>query len=325
MGLADIATLSPIEAERIVKQNRGRDICLGGLLRLGAGAAAVLARHDKGLSFPALTDISAEAAEAISLHRGSLRFGCVALLSEVVADALSRHQGPELVFGAGIDLGDSMQMSAEAANRLSAYRGLRLTLNALRSLSDDVALALSQYKGSLDLNRVKTLSDEAARALAHHKGRQLSLDGLDTLSDSAASALAAYDGWLSLRGVRNISSASAEPLRANPDVEIPGGHETQYCPNEARVLVSASKFLLHSFFDILSLPLILYGFWVQLLDPTAVAVILLPRNAWLPLYALVWMIVTAALLFWAYTCTLSLCERFEAAFYVSRRVRSREP
>jgi len=63
--------------------------------------------------------------------------------------------------------------------------------NQIRALTVAQAEALAQHLDDLSLDGLKSLSDEAAKALAQHQGH-LHLVGLLTLSDEAARALIAH-------------------------------------------------------------------------------------------------------------------------------------
>ena len=86
-----------------------------------------------------------------------------------------------------------------------------LDLSGLKSLSDAVAQALSQQKGTLYLNGLITLSDLAAREFGQHEG-SLYLNGLTNLSDAAAESLAQHKGLLGLNGCLELSDHVASRL-----------------------------------------------------------------------------------------------------------------
>jgi hypothetical protein len=81
---------------------------------------------------------------------------------------------------------------------LSEYQGNHLIIDSIKSLSEEVAGALTKFKGiTLSLNGVKSLTPKVAENLANGGGR-LTLKGLADLPDAAAKALSRFNGDLRL-------------------------------------------------------------------------------------------------------------------------------
>jgi hypothetical protein len=89
-----------------------------------------------------------------------------------------------------LDLDDVAELPANVAEVLVRYRGRRLSLNGLTTVSDETAAVLATFTGSLSLDGVRELSDPALAALASRPAG-VSLGGLVRLSPAGARALAA--------------------------------------------------------------------------------------------------------------------------------------
>lgn len=95
-----------------------------------------------------------------------------------------------------------------------------ITLNGVRTISSDVAEALSYHRGWLRLDGLTDLTPTAADHLARrghpvHLGEFyncLSLKGLATLSAETASALARFPGNLRLNGLETLKPRAARIL-----------------------------------------------------------------------------------------------------------------
>lgn len=76
----------------------------------------------------------------------------------------------------------------------------------LESLTLAQAEALAQRQENLSLNGLKSITDDAARILATHTGGTLCLDGISELSDTAADALARHEGEVYFESLRRLTS-----------------------------------------------------------------------------------------------------------------------
>jgi hypothetical protein len=108
-------------------------------------------------------------------------------------------------------------LSKEVALALSAHSGTTfgrpsaLSLAGLQALSVDAARALHSHTGSLLLPGLTDISSDLAAALAGHAGR-LSLKGIHVLKKDAAEQLANHKGDLVLNGITSLSAETAEAL-----------------------------------------------------------------------------------------------------------------
>ena len=134
---------------------RDHDVVFSKARQLDKEAAAVLATHRHGLSFPSLTTLSVDVAASLAKHRGGpsstgaglddgLVFGGLTTLPPNVASAIARRDSGCLEFG-----------SSETP---------------LKDLSHDVATALSQYNGRMLTLHVSRMSKEAQDTLAGCQG-----------------------------------------------------------------------------------------------------------------------------------------------------------
>ena len=118
------------------------------------------------------------------------------------------------------DTNEVRAVTVEQAERLATDDGV-LSLNGLKTLSPDVAVALAKHKctggfrsaeaPALHLDGLTAIAPEVAASIAKHKGG-LSLDGLTTITPAVAEALAKCDGWLSLDGLASITPEAAVAL-----------------------------------------------------------------------------------------------------------------
>ena len=87
------------------------------------------------------------------------------------------------------------ELSPEAAECLSKWKGKDLFLNGLTSLSPKAAKKLSQWHGEwLSLNGLSKLSPEAAKYLSQWQGKWFSLNGLTELSPEVSKYLSQWNG-----------------------------------------------------------------------------------------------------------------------------------
>ena len=87
------------------------------------------------------------------------------------------------------------ELSPEAAECLSKWKGKDLFLTGLTSLSPKAAKKLSQWHGEwLSLNGLSKLSPEAAKYLSQWQGKWFSLNGLTELSPEVSKYLSQWNG-----------------------------------------------------------------------------------------------------------------------------------
>jgi hypothetical protein len=100
---------------------------------------------------------------------------------------------------------------------LSQFKGWRLLLSGLASLSDSAAESLSKYKGDstensgwLSLYGLKDLSDSAVDRLSTFRGKSLSLNGVKKLSDQQAKSLSKLSNDLIMLDLDELSDIAAQ-------------------------------------------------------------------------------------------------------------------
>jgi len=240
-----------------------------GLTELPADVAAAIMAGRGHISMGSLETISDEAAAAWSGPFANIRLFGLKKLSPAAGASLTKGSGIFDIRGFGPELSDetaeaiAKQMAA-GPHRMVDFNGLKKlssppfavavlrryqqgphsTLNGVAEVTDDVAKALAEYKGSLNglpsltslksaalaakyaaqpgdlkLAKLTTISDDVARALATHKGK-LDLAGLQTLSDEAAKALSKHEGEVVLTGLTMLSESAAGVLRANDKITL---------------------------------------------------------------------------------------------------------
>ena len=102
----------------------------------------------------------------------------------------------------------SEQLTLETAVRYLDGEDQNISLDVYASISDEAALAVSNYEGSLNLRGVLELSDAAAEALAKHQGPYINLNSLKYLSDTGALALSRHAGDVWLDGIEELSDGA---------------------------------------------------------------------------------------------------------------------
>jgi hypothetical protein len=86
---------------------------------------------------------------------------------------------------------------------------LSLTLD---EIDRDVAHALAEHVGGMDIAGIRTIAVDVAAELAKLRTASLNLDSINTLSRTACEHLAAYEGWLNLNGLREWPEGGLEAM-----------------------------------------------------------------------------------------------------------------
>ena len=120
----------------------------------------------------------------------------------------------------GLNLHKLRQISVKVAQCLAKNEGEKLSLNGLCELSPELAEALSNYQGILELNGITSLDEKTAGALSSFAGQFLDLSGLSDLGEDTLIKLAACDSALGLGGLKNISEKAAEVLVGQESREL---------------------------------------------------------------------------------------------------------
>jgi hypothetical protein len=211
-------------AAGILARYRG-DLDLQGLEQLALDEAKALAKHQGELNLDGLTQVTDDVAMALAQHRGRLTIrgvkslssspGHIALTKALVRDS----QAEEILF---LDALESL--SAEVAAVLSRFPGC-LVFASINKLPEESAAALGRHKGILQIGGLASLSVVAARAIAGHKGEldfapvtsTFASGGSNgvTLSDGVAEALSRHVGVLGLNSVSRMSGKAAAALSAH--------------------------------------------------------------------------------------------------------------
>lgn len=209
------------------------DSGLAGLKTLSVGAATFLASGTGDCHLHDLESISPEAAAIIATFQGQSLFLGLESISPQVASRLANYAGAELSLGKLFS--DMQTLDVPTATALARSKAKQMVLDGIRHLSDDAALALSDYKGHLrlpwlasfgegkghvamaatmargtdELEFRSSLSKAAAVKLASHKGP---LTFNELLSEEAIVALAVHEGTLTLlfedwRASRKVAAA----------------------------------------------------------------------------------------------------------------------
>lgn len=184
-----------------LSQSKSKSLCLNGLLSLNVTEAAALSQYIGGsgtaIQLNGLQSLSESAALALNLARSgsfsSIEINGLQSVSDALARALS-------------------QSSTE-----------NLQLNGVLSISDNAAMTLGSFRGSLELNGLKTLSTKAAVCLAgstngtHESLRRLCLNGVSQMPVSALNALTGYRGTVELNGFNDQHARNVEVSEASSE------------------------------------------------------------------------------------------------------------
>jgi predicted Ser/Thr protein kinase len=177
----------------------------------GAGAAAVVACILAGVALSRIgwspRPLAAAAGASTSRESAAppvrrVRRHRLADLSATEAASLQPEQGYLVV--------QVPRLTPEAAAVL-ATKACHLSLT-LDEIDRDVARALAEQVGGLDIVGIRTIAEDVAAELAKLRTASLNLDSIDTLSRTACERLAAYEGWLNLNGLREWPEGGLEAI-----------------------------------------------------------------------------------------------------------------
>ena len=126
----------------------------------------------------------------------------------------------------------SVQIAEQIARSQSS-----LYLRGITALDIKSAAALARHRGeTLALDGLTTLPNELATALTRHRGEGLSLGGLSRLEPGTAAILAEYRGRLALNGVSSLTPAVATELADHRGKSLSLAGIRQLAPETASVL-----------------------------------------------------------------------------------------
>lgn len=185
-----------------------------------AAKALAESRVDKPLKFPSLALLPLEVAQELREYAGEVDVG-IKELSEDLVRAFANRTAP-------LVLPNVSRLSDEVAE-LVADCSFYLRVEGLESISVGVAHALSlnsaRHQQELRLPLIRSLSPEIAKALTTGGGA-LALNGLTTLCRDSAEAFITHTGRLSLNRVALLEPEAAEALgRKKGAVACYGLHE----------------------------------------------------------------------------------------------------
>jgi len=153
---------------------------------------------------------------------------------------------PSVIFG--LDLNLFSDISLDAAELLvisqpwleEKFGILKLLLNGMDNLSDELALILSQWVGEIQLNGLKSISTGAALSLSKNHHDAIWLNGLVDLSGGVASKLIHNTGWLHLDGLLTLSNETLSSFsKFKHGLSLNG--LVQLTDNDAKLLIKNKK------------------------------------------------------------------------------------
>ena len=237
---------------------------------------------------PDIKMVSEKTARALSQHEGNLCFESLESLELGAARWLAQARCDQLHLSSLADISESV------IDLFRLFAGDSLSLG-LKALSTKAAKSLSQRKGRLNLDALETLSDQAAEALSFFMPNAwLSLDGLTELTDISAAALAKRNGWLSVNGLKNISTnvalslATLKVLQTNKVIKRfiskakrRVAHNSETCQKDRMIDAKLSNVSWNTIFDKMK------GGLIAIQAPKddalrAIKKLVKPRNSWEP-------------------------------------------
>ncbi len=132
--LSGLTAMTDAALENLIKSTGG--LTLNGLKKLTDRQAAILSKHDGNLTLDGLSVLTGAQAESLGQHRKQLRLNGLTDLPEAVAVGLCKHQAGSLV-----------------------------SLNGVKTLSDQTAEHFSHIKCTFYLEGLVNLSDKASQCL----------------------------------------------------------------------------------------------------------------------------------------------------------------
>ena len=212
--LNGLKTISEKAAQLLTRQkwDLERDGCnrleLNGLTVISESVAEALGQNKwkGGLFLDGLRKISDSAALSIGKYQGlQLFLNGIKEISPFAASALAKIKDYDGERTGSLYLCGVKEISGEVAAELGKFKGQLLDLRGLKQLSKTTASSLAKAKTELWLSGLKSISDEVAKALSVHKGRYhkrvgLGLSGLKSLSDRSAEFLAVNKKSVALQG-----------------------------------------------------------------------------------------------------------------------------
>jgi hypothetical protein len=155
---------------------------------------------DWGKGFKSIT---AEAAEELIFQcSNSLHIPFITTIDAAAAKVLAQWKWWLWLSGLKV-------LCRESAAELSRFKGERLLLNGLVSITPEVARHLAGVKSQLVFNGLKSISSEVAQALSEHKN-ELHLNGIRTIKAGELAPLMRCKGSIGLEGLTSLDHQCAK-------------------------------------------------------------------------------------------------------------------
>ena len=159
-----------------------------------------------------ITQLTEMVALVLASLNQSLYLNSITVLSVSAAKALTKITNPY----ARLNFSKLESLSVDAAQALSSFRGCLISINGIKTLDDDTALALSGCKCELSLNSLISLTNmpgnvSLAKTLST-KSECLDLSNLINLGHEAAKMFINHKGKLLLDGIKQVDDITAKML-----------------------------------------------------------------------------------------------------------------
>jgi hypothetical protein len=263
LDLSGVSILSAEVAE-ILATADVPSLCLG-VRQIDAELARALAPQRGALIFPRLEVLSTEGAVELAKHKGPINLGAVVLTREAatalvahkswlsvagvrrlepgVGDILAQHEAEVIVYLDEIDSVALARKAFRSPNRSAAVEALKtispeiarelvqspahLSFYRLETLTPEAASELAKRSDDIHFMNLTTLTPETARAVTDRPkdawpvrfGGIVALDGPEAVA--VARALAATSGAVSLTRLERVSAEALAVLRTKSAIRLP--------------------------------------------------------------------------------------------------------
>lgn len=190
VDFSDYAQLEPAAATFLVQLSAGLGVLYKAMHDRGVNIEAVCIRRPCRLDLSGLQSVGEDIARILSGWNGDLMLNGLVDLSVAAAKGLVKSPY-------ALHLNGLKSLSAELADALRLHKGGQIQLNGLSTLTLEAAMALTKRgrfisSKALSMDGLKSTSDDVAKCLAK-TGWSLSLKGIVELSNAAADELIALE------------------------------------------------------------------------------------------------------------------------------------
>lgn len=272
--LVDLNTATGIscEAAKLLSKRAG-SLSLNGLLEISDDVAHALSAHCGPLALNGLSNLTEVSAKFLAIHDGLIWLESLIHITDPVLIALVTNCNGQRVIG--IDQCESLSevaleiasradrrdlildnlktLNAQGASALAKFNGRKLSLNGLRSITNETAYSLSNWRsyvsmaswgecilgGSLHLGGLAQISPILGSIFSKLVSKiDLHLDGLIDLPIDVARSFSSFRGGLSMNGLVEISDEAITIVSYRPKKMVSLDGLTSLPDHHARCLAT---------------------------------------------------------------------------------------